>query len=169
MAKCQSCEVEYVSWTSRVPNTCTLCAEKQTSAPPATAGAQPAPEVLRPTEARTGGASVLVSSPGSAAATRYQDGYLVARTTNGIGAVVKTLSIVLGVSIGLVALLVGANTNALFVLVGLVLAAMVGVPLYVLGVLLAAQGQVLKAGLDAAVHTSSFLSEEEKARAMSLV
>ena len=39
---------------------------------------------------------------------------------------------------------------------------------FVLGVFISAQGQLLKATLDAAVHTSPFLDDEEKAAALGI-
>ncbi len=48
------------------------------------------------------------------------------------------------------------------------LAVTTGVPLCVLGVLVSAQGQILKAALDVAVQASPFLEKEEIARIISL-
>ena len=47
-------------------------------------------------------------------------------------------------------------------------AVIVGVPLYVLGILVSAQGQILKATLDSAVTNSPFLTEDQMAEVMSL-
>src|ERR1035441_4601485 len=80
---------------------------------------------------------------------RYQDAYLVAQATVGIGQVVKVIGIVLGIvvllgAVGFATQTQGSQSAAL--LVGGVLAgAIIGIPLYVLGILVAAQGQVLKA------------------------
>ena len=40
---------------------------------------------------------------------------------------------------------------------------------YVVGVIVSAQGQILKAGLDTSVHTSPFVSNDDKAKIMSLI
>lgn len=103
---------------------------------------------------------------------RYRDAYLVARATAAIGGAVKGIGIGLGIlivlgAVGLATQNQGAQSAA-YLIGGLLAAAVVGVPLYVLGILVAAQGQVLKATLDAAVHTSPFLEKQDMARIMSL-
>jgi hypothetical protein len=52
--------------------------------------------------------------------------------------------------------------------IGLVLAVIVGGGGFILGTLLAAQGQVLKATLDTAVNSSPFLSNDQRVEIMSL-
>lgn len=99
---------------------------------------------------------------------RYQDAYLVARATNGIGSAVKTIGIILGVIIALAGIAIGLNSKLVFIIGGLILGAVVAIPLFVLGVFVAAHGQVLKATLDEAVHTSPFLTDDERATTMSL-
>ena len=103
---------------------------------------------------------------------RYQDAYLVARATVGIGQAVKVIGVVLGILVLLgVAALGGqgqGSQSTAFVLGGVLAGIIVGIPLYVLGILVAAQGQVLKATLDAAVHTSPFLQKDDMAKIMSL-
>lgn len=54
------------------------------------------------------------------------------------------------------------------VLIAIVLGGLVGLLLYVVGVIVAAQGQMLKATLDSAVNSSPFLTHEHKAEIMSL-
>jgi hypothetical protein len=63
-----------------------------------------------------------------------------------------------------------AQTATFFVciLIGAVFGALVGGLFFLLGVLISAQGQLLKAHADSAVHTSPFLNNEERAIAMSL-
>jgi hypothetical protein len=51
---------------------------------------------------------------------------------------------------------------------GAVLGALVGGLFFLFGILISAQGQILLAQADSAIHTSPFLTEEEKAKAMSL-
>jgi len=43
-----------------------------------------------------------------------------------------------------------------------------GALFYIVGVLVSAQGQILKASLDGAVNSSPFLADEHRARIMSL-
>lgn len=98
---------------------------------------------------------------------RYTDAYLVARTVTAIGGIVKVIAIAIGGSIAVLGMMAGSQ-DWRFVVGGLVLTAIAGVPLYVLGVLVAAQGQILKATLDAAVNTSPLLTKDEMRRIMSM-
>ena len=110
------------------------------------------------------------------AARRYRDAYLVARATEGIGSIVKFIGFLCGAVIAITGVAFGAGfapgtngaVNPMIVVGGVILAVLVTVPFYVLGVLVSAQAQVLKASLDDAVHTSPFLSDAEKASVMSL-
>jgi hypothetical protein len=103
---------------------------------------------------------------------RYHDAYLIARATAAIGQVVKSIGVGLRVIIALGAVVLATQTqgsqSAILVLGGVIAGAVVAIPLFVLGILVAAQGQVLKAALDAAVHTSPFLQKEDMTRIMSL-
>jgi hypothetical protein len=123
------------------------------AAMPAAQASVPAPEGFAPSASR-----------------RYRDAYLVARATTAIGGVVKMVAIALGVLIVLPALGLGSaggkGAEAFFA--GLVFGAVAAVPIYILGVLVSAQGEVLKATLDTAVHGSPFLLKEDMARVMSL-
>ena len=104
------------------------------------------------------------------AAERYRNAYTVARATDGIGSVIKFIGIALGIIVALVGFIIGSGNrgSGIFVIGGLLLAAVIGIPLYVLGVLVSAHGQVLKANLDEAVHTSPFLTDQQRASVMSL-
>lgn len=106
----------------------------------------------------------------SSVGTRYRDAYLVARAVATIGAAVKFIGIGLGVLIVFAAVFIGSQSRSgdQFFVGGVLLGVIVAIPIYVLGVLVSAQAQVLKATLDAAVHTSPFLKKEDMARVMSL-
>ena len=83
----------------------------------------------------------------------------------------KRIALILGCAIFLVALLAltqGGNAGMLYALAGTGVALVVAIPIYVLGILVAAQGEILKATLDTAVTNSPFLKSEEMARVMSL-
>jgi Zn finger protein HypA/HybF involved in hydrogenase expression len=123
---------------------------------------------------------------------RYIDLYRAARLLVGVGTTVKGVGIVLAIIIFLFWFLggilastqtqhtspfgpsptgqSGANTFFIFggFVMGAVLGALVGGVFLLLGILISAQGQILLAQADAAIHTSPFLTEEEKAMAMSL-
>lgn len=114
--------------------------------------------------------SLSADLPSHSAVTRYQNAYLVARATTAIGASVKYIGISLGVLTVVAAAIFGGLTDrtAQGLAAGLLLGAIVAIPLYVLGVLVSAQGEVLKATLDTAVHGSPFLKKEDMAKVMSL-
>ncbi len=111
------------------------------------------------------------SSSSSLVTKRYSDAYLVARTITDIGVLVKRIALILGggiVLIALVSLSQGSKESIIYAVMGIVLAFVVAIPLYVLGILVAAQGEILKATLDTAVTNSPFLKKEEMAKVMSL-
>ena len=93
---------------------------------------------------------------------RYTDAYRIAGITVGFGTVVRVVGGVLGAAV----LFIGSHefglVQALFV------AALVAAIFFFIGMLLATQGQVLKATLDTAVNSSPFLTDNQKAIAMSL-
>jgi hypothetical protein len=101
---------------------------------------------------------------------RYRDAYLVASAVAAIGVAVKVIGIILGLLTMCAGLLAGIHDNGSpqFIIGGLLLGAIVAIPIFVLGVLVSAQAQVLKATLDTAVHSSPFLKKEDMARVMSL-
>jgi hypothetical protein len=107
---------------------------------------------------------------------RYKDGYRVAGVIVGVGGFVKILGIVLGLMGGFMVFAISytfLRFNSDSELAGLTLAAVIGgmfwlVP-YVLGTLVSAHGQILKASLDGAVNTSPFLNNSQRAEIMSLV
>jgi hypothetical protein len=103
---------------------------------------------------------------------RYWDAYITARVTDGFGDIIKVIGVVLAVLIALVTVLVagqiGGGASFVSMLIGLLFAAFVGLQFYLLGVLVSAQGQILKASLDSAVNSSPFLNNEHRAKIMSL-
>ena len=98
---------------------------------------------------------------------RYQDGYGVAKLINGFGQACKVVGISLG---GLIFLACASATSIsnFAVVIGLVFGSIVGFVGWAIGVLISAQGQIAKATLDTAVNSSPFLSNEERAKVMSL-
>lgn len=102
---------------------------------------------------------------------RYSDAYLVARAITGIGVLVKRIALILGGGILLISLFVlsrGDSSSTAFALMGIVAAFVAAIPIYILGILVAAQGEILKATLDTAVTNSPFLKTDEMAKVMSL-
>lgn len=104
------------------------------------------------------------------AAKRYKDAYLVARAVAAIGETMKYIGVVLGLIVVVVGYYIGTQLERglLYSVGGAVAGIVIAIPLYLLGIVVSAQGQVLKSSLDVAVHTSPFLDLEQKAKAMSL-
>ena len=100
---------------------------------------------------------------------RYTDSYLVARTVVGFGFTVKILAFLIGICVAAISIFTAAKSHSSITFFGgLVIAFVVAVPIYILGVLVSAQGQILKATLDTAVNSSQFLTKEEMRQIMSL-
>jgi len=101
---------------------------------------------------------------------RYSDAYLTARAINGLGDLIKVIGIVIGVVIALPALLFAFKENGgvLIAFMGIAVAGYFATLFYLLGTLVAAQGQILKATLDTAVNTSAFLTADDRVTIMSL-
>lgn len=118
------------------------------------------------------GETVTTSGDNPRLMTRYKDAYVVAKVTNGIGGLFKGLGIALALILIAIGFLMGAfsrDSNA--VGLGVVIAVFgvfSGVQCYILGVLIEAQGQILRACLDVAVNSSPLLTNENKAKMMSV-
>jgi hypothetical protein len=121
----------------------------------------------------TTGTILGASNQISALVKRYKDAYLVAKVTDGFGAFIKVIGIVAAVLLLLVGLSLagsGRAGDATFAL-GVVLITfgiIAGLWFYIVGVLVSANAQVLKAALDGAVNSSPFLTNEHRAKIMSL-
>lgn len=98
---------------------------------------------------------------------RYTDAYRVARTITAVGATVKVIALAIGGAIAVVALVVGSQSMQ-YLVGGIILGVIVAIPIYVLGILVAAQGQILKATLDTAVNSSPLLTKDDMRQIMSL-
>jgi len=103
---------------------------------------------------------------------RYADAYAVASSVDAQGRLLKGLAVVFAVVIGLMTLIAATRIEgkiAMALLVnGAIVAALVWSIVHGLGVRIAAEGQHLLASLDIAVHTSPFMSDAQRAQAMSL-
>jgi hypothetical protein len=65
-------------------------------------------------------------------------------------------------------LIPGGGSAAAGIVIGLILGLVIGLPLYLLGVLISAQGQILSATLDTAVNTSPLISATEVSQMLSV-
>ena len=126
------------------------------------------PSGFDPAPPSPGGKLVFAAS----ALTRYRDAYLVARVTTGFGSIIKGIGIVIAVVIfggaATVADQLYSSAKTQYMLTGFVTAVIVGAVFYLFGILVSAQGQILKASLDSAVHSSPFMNDNQKAEVMSL-
>ena len=155
MWKCPKCKEECED----TFDSCWSCGTGRDGAP----SAEPFPEkgsIVSPQPSRPKGSRQALLS-------RYTDSYLVARTITAFGAIVKFIAFVIGGGIVLVSLVAGGQSAQYFI-GGILLAAIVGIPIYVLGVLVTAQGQILKATLDTAVCSSPLITKDEMRQIISL-
>ena len=114
---------------------------------------------------------VTVSPESFGAMTRYMDAYRVANVVIKFGETIKFISAALGVLIvafGVVMILNGDDAHRSFAILGIVIGGIAGLQTYILSTLIAAQGQMLLASLDVAICASPFLSNEQRAKVMSL-
>lgn len=111
-----------------------------------------------------------VSESGSPVVRRYRDAYRVGAALVGLGNAIKTVGAIIAGIIFLGSLSSGNGPfgGAGLALAGIVLAAVVGILFWVCGVIVAAQGQILRATLDNAVAHSPFLTDYERLDAMGL-
>jgi len=126
--------------------------------------------VLDQTSARPEVSATSVDAQSSSpVVNRYRDAYRVGSALVGLGNVIKVVGAILAGIIVLVSLSSGDGPlGGAAVVAGIFIAAIVGVLFWVSGVVVAAQGQILLATLDNAVASSHFLTDLERADAMSL-
>jgi hypothetical protein len=119
------------------------------------------------------GAVLAGSSQISVLVNRYKDAYLVARVTNGFGGMIKAIGIIIGSLLVLAGFVAASNSGprelmSALGIMGIITGVITGALFYIIGVLVSAQGQILKASLDGAVNSSPFLTNEHRAKIMSL-
>lgn len=112
------------------------------------------------------------SSPEAGAAIkRYQGAYQIARLTDIAGHLFKAGGVFMGIA-ALVIVGFGVKTDYLekgfAAVIALFIAAGVFLVFFAVGLVVSAQGQNLKATLDSAVNSSPFLTNEQRAKVMSL-
>ena len=96
---------------------------------------------------------------------RYEDAYRLAKTLVAVGNNIKVIG---GIIAGLFVVASLLSGSGPLMLIGFAVSAVIGVLSWVGGVVVAAQGQILQANLDSAVSLSPFLTDTERAAAMSL-
>jgi hypothetical protein len=89
-----------------------------------------------------------------------------------IGGIIKGIGIVIGAILVAVGLIAASAFNGVgggvTIIASLISGLFNGIMVYVIGVLISALGHILKANLDSAVHSSPFLTDEQRAGVMRL-
>ena len=102
---------------------------------------------------------------------RYNDAYKVARAIVFYGHSVQVIGTLIAVGVGAI-LLTWFNYQRAPQDISAFLSFMIGATLFtfffIIGIMINAQGQRLKASLDGAVHSSPFLNDAQRAKVMSL-
>lgn len=101
---------------------------------------------------------------------RYQDAYTVAAAVIGIGNTIKGIALVIGGLFALGGLIISTQgVGGMMAGVGTVAFGVgIGIVVYLVGILISAQGQVVRATLDTAVNTSPFLDDRTRASILTL-
>jgi len=110
-------------------------------------------------------------------ARRYADAYTEAHAVVTVGKLVKSVAVFLFVAIVIAGFVMASASgtpnygrsgmNGIVAGIGFALACLISIPTYVLGILVAAQGQTALATLDTAVNSSRHLKEDDVARVLS--
>jgi len=160
MWKCRKCKEECEDSF----DSCWSCGTGRDGTPPV----EPFPEPgTIPAEASPATSSARPSKSGRRSVmSRYTDAYLIAHTITTVGATVKVIAFVGGGGIALISLV--ASFDSKVYIGGIIFGAIGGILIYVLGILVASQGQILKATLDTAVNSSPLLTKDEMRQIMSL-
>ncbi len=168
-------------------DSCWSCGYSRDGLPPKAGGGEPSEEPLlgveplphrapsstapasraRPQSRLPASASTSAKSGSRLLMSRYTEAYLIARAITGIGTTVKYIAIIIGGGVSLFVVTV-ISQSMQYALGGILLGAIVAMPIYLLGILVSAQGQILKATLDTAVNTSQWLTRDEMRQAMFL-
>jgi hypothetical protein len=94
---------------------------------------------------------------------RYKDAYTEAHAVVSVGGFIKGIAFFMFLVVMIGALCMAFHYGIASLFGGFILACMVSVPVYVLGILVAAQGQTQLAALDTAVNSSRHLSDDQVA------
>ncbi len=129
----------------------------------------PTPEVLPKPISRVSPATV------SAITKRYADAYAIARVIEYVGGAIKVFGMFIAALLGMLAIIrVGSSSptettaNVAIIVIAGITAVIPAIIFYIVGTLVSAKAQVLKASLDTAVNSSPFLDDQHKLAIMSL-
>lgn len=154
-------------------DTCWSCGYSRDGSPPGASEDEPVEETLpggeplaHPTPSGTASRSRPQAGVVQSLIRRYSDAYIAARALVVIGGIIKWVGVVLAIIILVIGIAMssGSGSGGIFAFVGFALACLVGVPTFVLGILISAQGQIHLATLDTAVNSSRHLSKDDVAK-----
>jgi hypothetical protein len=103
--------------------------------------------------------------------TRYRDAYRVARFIVGFGTALKVVGVLLGILVFYILVSIrirGYLPYGMSSIGGFLFGILIWFPFFVVGVMVSAQGQILKATVDSAVNNSPLLTNEHRVSIMSL-
>jgi len=106
----------------------------------------------------------MSSSTSETAIRRYKEAYVVATGIIGFGTGVKSIGLVTGLGVTILGFLSTRSLGIVVAVTCAVVGALGGTLIYIIGVLIAALGQMQYATLDVAVNTSPILEADAKAR-----
>ena len=95
---------------------------------------------------------------------RYQNAYRVAKAACGLASAAKVIGFIVGAAL----LAAGVQGRSVFGGAAIGLGVLVAALFWILGTLVAAIGENLKAVLDTAIYSSTFLNNAQRAKIMSL-
>ena len=98
---------------------------------------------------------------------RYQDGYRASNTIVGVGNAIKITGIITALAIVVAGVSI-FGMRARSIATVFIIAALIAIFSFAFGVLVSALGQILRAGLDVAVYSSTFLEDKDRAAVMGL-
>ena len=118
------------------------------------------------------GSSTAEPANPSNVAKRYRDAYLVATAAIAFATIIKALGWLIAILTWVAGFIFvsqqhGDSQGAFFV-AALIAGVLPLIVFYFFGVLVAASGQILRASLDTAVHSSPFLDDQQKSAAMGI-
>jgi hypothetical protein len=99
---------------------------------------------------------------------RYQDAYRVAKSVVFVGTLIRILGVCIAIIIVLASIYLATKTGAVVLLPAVMTACVLALAFWVAGVAVSALGQQLQANLDTAVNTSTLMTDQQRAEAMSL-
>lgn len=172
MAICKQCGTDFGLWSAALgTGLCASCHRANNSPQPAPPEPEPKPDAASESEVAPSVSSTRIVDVLS---TRYKEAYHHAYFAIRVGRLVQVIGIALGLIVLLAGLVVaqkggssfggGSHISGVSVLASLLFGCLTALPIYALGVAVAAQGQIHLATLDSAINGSRHLSDQDVER-----